>query len=80
MEKETYTLAPSIVAEKAHRLADAGLYQQALDMLQRNCVEAHVYATRVEMSIPRLPEKRHGFQKGNALGRRKSLVQQVVAE
>lgn len=72
MECETYTLAPSVVVSKARKLADVGLYEQALQMLQRNCVEASVYPTRVEMSIPRVPEKQRGFKKGNRFGRRKA--------
>lgn len=72
MSPETYTLAPSIVVAKARKLAEAGLYTQALEMLQRNCVEASVYPTWVEMSIPRIPERRRGFEKGNRLGRRKA--------
>jgi len=70
MECETYTLAPSDVAEKAKRLAHAGLYAQALDLLQRNCIEAQVYPTRVEMHIPR-PRKStgHRLQKGHGIRR-----------
>jgi hypothetical protein len=73
MECEKYTLAPSIVVDKARKLAEAGLFQQALEMLQRNCIEARVYPTRVEMGIPRTAERRRGFEKGNTVGRRKEL-------
>jgi hypothetical protein len=70
MEYETYTLAPSIVVEKARRLRDAGLYEQALDLLRRNCVEAHVYPTHVDMSIPRPAEKvKARFEKGHSVRR-----------
>lgn len=57
MDCETYTLAPSVIADKARQLHSVGLHAQALALLQRNCVEARVYATYVEMSIPR-PEKK----------------------
>lgn len=63
MSPETYILAPSVVADKARKLAEVGLHQQALEMLQRNCVEARVYPTYVEMSIPREPKKSQGYLK-----------------
>lgn len=49
MDHETYILAPSTIVDKARRLRDAGLYQQALELLERNHVEMDVYPTRVEM-------------------------------
>lgn len=51
MNCETYVLAPSAIAEKARRLADNGLYEQALRLLRANSVEATVYPTRVEMKL-----------------------------
>lgn len=63
MIRESYTLVPSVIAAKAHRLADAGLYEQALELLERNCVIAEVYPTRVEMLVPRPPINKRGFQK-----------------
>jgi hypothetical protein len=68
LDCEKYTLAPSVVVDKARKLAEAGLYAQALEVLQRNCVEANVYPTHVEMSIPRASNKNRGFQKGNVIG------------
>jgi hypothetical protein len=69
MDCEKYTLAPSLVVDKARKLANVGLYLQALEMLQRNCVEARVYPTWVEMSIPRPTEKRQRgyFKKGHSV-------------
>jgi hypothetical protein len=49
---ETYTLAPSVVVEKARRLAAQGLHKQALELLERNHIEVDVYPTRVEMRLP----------------------------
>jgi hypothetical protein len=70
MDCETYTLVPSIVAEKARKLKGAGLYEQALDLLRRNCVEARVYPTHVDMSIPRPADKAKArFQKGHSIRR-----------
>lgn len=43
MDAETYTLAPSIVVDKARRLHEAGLHEQALAMLTRNQVVVDVY-------------------------------------
>jgi len=63
MDCETYTLAPSVIAEKARKLADVGLYVQALELLQRNCVEARIYPTHVEMAMPRTPVRKRGFTK-----------------
>jgi len=63
MDCEIYTLAPSVIAEKAHKLADAGLYTQALELLQRNCIEARVYPTRVEMIVPRTAARKRGLTK-----------------
>ena len=51
MDAETYTLAPSIIADRARKLAASGLHQQALDLLQRNCVLAEIHATHVEMRL-----------------------------
>ena len=63
-------LAPSVVVEKARRLAESGLYSQALEMLQRNCVEARVYPTWVEMAIPRPAKKAEGYlKKGHTVRR-----------
>ena len=45
MECETYTLAPSVVVDKARQLASVGLHIQALELLQRNAIEAKVYPT-----------------------------------
>ena len=70
MNCETYTLAPSVVASKARKLAENGLYAQALELLQRNCVEAKVYPTWVEMSVPRVGAKTgHRLQKGHSIRR-----------
>lgn len=49
LEKETYIMAPSIIASKARKLAEVGLYKQALDLLQRNVVEYDIYPHRVEV-------------------------------
>lgn len=51
MNCESYTLAPSVVVDKARRLYEAGLYKQALDMLTRNQVVVDVYPTHVEMRL-----------------------------
>jgi hypothetical protein len=70
MNCETYTLAPSIVVDKGRKLYSAGLYAQALEVLRRNCVEARVYPTWVEMSVPRQIKKVGGqFQKGHSVRR-----------
>lgn len=39
MNHETYILAPTTIVDKARQLASAGLYQQALELLERNRVE-----------------------------------------
>lgn len=74
MECETYTLAPPVVVSKARKLAETGLYAQALELLQRNCVEAKVYPTCVEMSVPRLRKNPGCFKKGNTTGKRKAQL------
>jgi hypothetical protein len=51
MDSETYTLAPSVIADKARSLASQGLYQQALELLERNRVIAEVHPTYVEMRL-----------------------------
>jgi hypothetical protein len=47
--KETYILAPTKIVAKAKELYKKGLYEQALDLLENNCVVADVYPTKVEM-------------------------------
>lgn len=70
MDCEKYTLAPSVIVDKARKLANVGLHAQALELLQRNCVEARVYPTWVEMSIPRPPQKQQGYlKKGHTIRR-----------
>lgn len=66
MDAETYTLAPSIIADKARRLAASGLHQQALELLQRNCVVAEIHATHVEMRLA--TELNGAQQRANFLG------------
>lgn len=76
MDHDKYTLAPSVIADRARKLAEVGLYQQALELLQRNCVEAHVYPTRVEMSIPRAGKKRdYHLKPGHLIRKGKPKVQ-----
>lgn len=53
MDTETYILAPSVIADKARQLHSVGLHRQALELLQRNCVEASVYPTHVQMKLAR---------------------------
>lgn len=53
MTTETYLLAPSRIADRARQLASTGLYEQALQLLSKNCVEATVNATSVEMRLAR---------------------------
>lgn len=72
MDAETYILAPSQIADRARQLAGTGLYQQALDLLTRNCVEASIYPTRVEMKMATEHQRKYKFQQGNKFGRRKS--------
>lgn len=66
---DTYILAPSRVVDKARKLASAGLYKQALDLLERNRVEVDVYPTRVEMRLPM--EQQHQRQREAMLGGRR---------
>lgn len=71
MEAETYILAPSRIVDKARQLASAGLYQQALELLERNRVEMDVYPTKVEMRLPMEPA--HRKQRESMLGTQRSL-------
>ena len=71
MEHETYTLAPSVVVEKARQLASHGLHKQALDLLERNHLEVDVYPTRVEMRLPREMECR--AQRERMLGNQRGV-------
>ena len=71
MDYETYTLAPSVVVEKARQLASQGLHKQALDLLERNHIEVDVYPTRVEMRLPREMECR--AQRERMLGNRRMV-------
>lgn len=68
MDAETYTLAPSVVVEKARRLYDAGLYKQALDMLMRNQVVVDVYPTHVEMRLAKEMNNRRRDGKTEQVG------------
>lgn len=73
MDHETYILAPSQVVDKARQLANAGLYQQALELLNRNQVIAEVYATRVEMRVPQETETKRRKQRELVIGAQRSL-------
>lgn len=71
MDHETFILAPSLIVDKARQLASTGLYQQALDLLERNRVEMDVYPTRVEMRLPMEPQ--HRKQRERMLGDRRMV-------
>lgn len=71
MNYETYILAPSRIVERARQLASNGLYEQALNLLERNHVEMDVYPTRVEMRLPM--EAVHRKQRESMLGTQRSL-------
>lgn len=58
MDHETYILAPSRIVDRARQLASTGLYEQALNLLERNHVEMDVYPTKVEMRLPMEPHHR----------------------
>lgn len=73
MDHETYILAPSKIVDKARQLASAGLYRQALELLNRNQVIAEVYPTRVEMSVPKETEQRRQQEREWKLGAQRSL-------
>lgn len=65
--KETVTLAPGVVVEKALYLKNLGMYKQALELLQENCIQFDVYDTRVEAKLPavaRQSRKYHFQRKG----------------
>ncbi len=49
MLKETYVFAPTRIAHKARQLADVGLFEKALILLQRNAIEYDVYPYKVEV-------------------------------
>lgn len=71
MTHETYILAPSRIVERARQLASNGLYEQALNLLERNHVEMDVYPTKVEMRLPMEPA--HRKQRESMLGTQRSL-------
>lgn len=71
MECDTYVLAPSRIVDKARHLASTGLYQQALELLERNRVEVDVFPTHVEMRLPM--EKKYRQQRESLIGAARML-------
>ena len=65
--KETRILVPRQILERARKFADNGLYDKALELLNRNKMEFEIYDTFVKLNMPAPPEKqrRYHFQKAS---------------
>jgi hypothetical protein len=63
--KETFILAPTRIADRARQLANVGLFEKALLLLQRNAVEYDVYPYKVEVrtAADRLSQRDKGLTK-----------------
>lgn len=63
-EKETRTLVPKQILERAQKFADNGLYEQALELLNRNKMEFEIHGTFLRMRMPMAEVKqREHFKK-----------------
>lgn len=67
-QKETYIMAPTIIVTKARELYNVGLYEQALELLNRNKVIFDVYPTHVETRLPSIERRRKLFLHNKSKG------------
>lgn len=61
--KETYVLVPKRILERARALAQNGLYDRALELLERNKLEFDVYDTFMRMRMPEAKQRSYHFKK-----------------
>lgn len=63
--KETRTLVPKQILDRARKFADNGLYEKALDLLNRNKMEFEIYDTFIKLNMPATAskERQYHFQK-----------------
>lgn len=62
--KEVYYMAPAVVVSQAKKLRDSELYEQALDLLNRNLVRFDVFPTHIDVQIPTERKKEIEAKKG----------------
>lgn len=60
---EHISLAPLVVFRKAKLLAERGLYELALKLLQENEISVTVYTDHLEMKIPTTRKRQYYFEK-----------------
>ena len=63
--KETRILVPRQILERAQKFADNGLYEKALELLNRNKMEFDIYDTFVTLRMPtvRVKQRNYHFKK-----------------
>lgn len=62
---EVRTLVPKQILERAQRFAENGLYDKALELLNRNKMEFEIYDTfvKLRMPAPTVKSRQYHFQK-----------------
>lgn len=65
--KEVYYMAPSVIVDQAKKLKNNELYEQALDLLNRNLVRFDVFPTHIDVQIPTERKKEIEAKKGQLI-------------
>lgn len=61
LAKEVRTLVPKQILERAQKLAENGLYDKALELLERNKMEFEIYDTFISLRMPKTQTRSYHF-------------------
>lgn len=62
-EKETRVLVPKQILERARKFAENGLYEKALELLNRNKMEFEIHGTFLRLRMPMVEVKQRNYFK-----------------
>lgn len=65
-KKETRVLVPKQILERARKFAENGLYEKALELINRNKLEFEIHGTFLRMRMPMAEVKQRNYFKKRA--------------
>lgn len=72
--KEVRVFAPREIVERAHKFAENGLYEKALDLLERNKMVFEIHGTFLQLRTPEALKRSPHLSKQKASGKKTATV------